>query len=105
MVQPDVACEELQDSGELQVGAAVQRRVGEAPAVVTLPVHALELMLDVEKPYPGRARQHRAGELHEQHGRPSEQHAQATYQGDECDVGSKDLEPEAPAGPGWDQPG
>src|SRR3712207_8559211 len=49
VVQADARGEELQDLRQLEVRAALQRRLLEAPAVRRLPVRALELVLDVDR--------------------------------------------------------
>jgi hypothetical protein len=87
VVQADVAGEELKRLGQLQVGAAAQRRVGVGPLVGALPVDVLELVLDVEEPYPrGPGEDHR-GHLDEQELLPSEQPAEPADHHREGDVG------------------
>ena len=66
MVEADVAAEELEELRQLQVGAALQRGVGVAPALPRLPVGVLELVLDVEEEDAGDAGQHRGGHLDQQ---------------------------------------
>ena len=54
VVQADVPGEELQRLRQVQVGAALERRLGVAPVLGTLPVDVLELVLHVEQPDAGR---------------------------------------------------
>ena len=49
MVEPDIAGEPLQDSGQLVKRAAHERCVGVIPFVGTRPIGALELMLNCHR--------------------------------------------------------
>ena len=77
VVQPDVAGEELQHLRQLQVGAAAQRGVGVGPVAVALPEGVLELVLDVEQPDPGGAREQRRRALDQQEVAPADSRTQA----------------------------
>src|SRR5664280_1725297 len=88
VVQADVAGEELEHLGQLQIGAAAQRGVGVAPAVGALPVGVLELVLDVEQPDAGGAREQHCGRLHEQVVAPAHQPAQRSHEHGQGDVGA-----------------
>ena len=66
VVQPDVAGEELEQLRELEVRAALERGLGEAPVVAALPVGVLELVLHVEEEDAGRAADQERRRLDEQ---------------------------------------
>jgi hypothetical protein len=54
MVDADIPGEPSQQERKLIVGAAVKRRLVKAPVRLGILNSMLELMLDVEQPYPGR---------------------------------------------------
>src|SRR5580698_8595084 len=61
MMEANIAGKPLQDPGELIKGTALQRRACIVPILASRPVHALELMLNVEEPYTDRPGNRRHG--------------------------------------------
>src|SRR3954452_22943292 len=76
MVEADVAGEELEDRGQLEVRTPLQRGMLVAPAGVVLPVGRFELVLYVEEPDSRGSRDEKYGRLGQEIGAPAEDEAQ-----------------------------
>src|SRR5579864_4871844 len=100
VMEPDIAGEEAQEPRELQVGAALERRLVVVPLLVCLPVGVLELMLDVEEPDPGAARQDQRQPLDEQEPLPPEQPPERGADEHERKIGAEDASQDAAGGEG-----
>src|SRR5918995_4980736 len=97
VVEADAAGEELEGRRQLQVRAPAQCRIRVAPALATLPVDVLELMLDVEQPHACRAGEDRAWHLDEQPLLPADEPADRAQQHCEEEVGDDHAPPLARA--------
>jgi hypothetical protein len=72
VVETNVARKPLEKPGQLVAGAAPERRALIVPLPAPLPVNPFELVLDIEEPDTGRARDHNRRELKKQVRFPSE---------------------------------
>src|SRR5436305_2049591 len=91
VMEPDVPGEELEDPRKPKIRAALKCRLVEAPVVVLLPVGVLELVLDIEEPDPGRAREEKRRGENDQDILPADKQAESTDDYREREGRSKDA--------------
>src|SRR5262245_24078717 len=104
VMQPDVPREELEDPWQPKVRAALKGRIVEAPLLMLLPVRALELVLNIEKPDPGRARQQSRRSEDDQDILPADKPAERPDDHYERNVGRENAPAQSRPHTGLDEP-
>src|SRR2546423_12951390 len=68
VVEPDIPSEPLHYLRQFIIGAALQCGANRIPIFMTIPIIILELMLNIEHPYPECEGDHRDGKLNQEIG-------------------------------------
>ena len=101
VVHSDIAREPMQDSWQIVERTSTKPRGVEVPGATLFPIGVLELVLDVEEPYPGRGCNRCDRELHHQKRLKSHGSAHPGDHGQDHEVRHKDAGQPSSPGP-WE---